>query len=369
MIGRPYPREQSTFSRTSSISSPFPEALSPQLAALEAGDPIWLLPRANGFFSVSEIPSSDVLWCLSTGTGIGPFLSILRTPDPWQKYERVVLVHAVRFANELTYREEIAQIGKTHPGAFTYIPVVSREVAPEALPGRITTPSATDTSNRAPESRSPAENSHVMRQPGDGGDAQRCLPSAACAGIVRSRATSRSRHTGSCQRAVCAPVAGRIVSTAPTRTLDPRSSARLQVTISATSGEGLARRPSAPALVVADRAAPLETPPLRQCARERRGNLRIRRVSAMTVWRRTQPAATAAWNRSQLRSARNAISERTQFRLQALNFRMRGAPRPCSTSAPVRVACSATICRAPADRPSTSPEAREQHRARPLGHG
>src|SRR5262245_32420447 len=140
MIGRPY----------SFVNSPHVQPhefyfitlpggpLSPQLAALEPGDSIWLLPRANGFFSVSEIPASDVLWCLSTGTGIGPFLSILRTPDPWEKYERVVLVHAVRFANELTYREEIAQIGKAHPGAFTYIPVVSREVAPDALPGRIT---------------------------------------------------------------------------------------------------------------------------------------------------------------------------------------------------------------------------------------
>jgi len=111
--------------------------LTPRLAALEPGDPVWLLRNANGFFSVGEIPAADALWCLATGTGIGPFLSMLRTPETWEKFQRVVLVHAVRFAEELTYREVIAGIAAAHPGAFTCIPVVSREPHPDALPGRI----------------------------------------------------------------------------------------------------------------------------------------------------------------------------------------------------------------------------------------
>ena len=139
MIGRPY----------SFVNSPdaaphefyfitLPDGpLTPRLAALEPGDKVWLLPRANGFFSVSEVPPAEVLWCLATGTGLGPFLSILRTVEPWEKFGRVVLVHAVRFAEELTYREVIAAIAATHPGAFTYIPVVSRGAHPDALPGRI----------------------------------------------------------------------------------------------------------------------------------------------------------------------------------------------------------------------------------------
>src|SRR5437764_6154292 len=77
--------------------------LSPRLAALEPGDPLWLLSRANGFFSVPELPQADMLWCLSTGTGLGPFLSILRTEEAWLKSARVVLVHAVRYAQELSY--------------------------------------------------------------------------------------------------------------------------------------------------------------------------------------------------------------------------------------------------------------------------
>ena len=111
--------------------------LSPRLAALDSGDPVWLLPRANGFFSISEVAEAESLWCISTGTGIGPFLSMLRTEEPWEKFGRVVLVHSVRYAVELTYRDEIAGIGRAHSGAFAYVPIVSREPTPDALAGRI----------------------------------------------------------------------------------------------------------------------------------------------------------------------------------------------------------------------------------------
>jgi ferredoxin--NADP+ reductase len=111
--------------------------LTPRLAALAIGDPVWLAPRANGFFCIPEVPVAEVLWCLSTGTGLGPFLSMLRTDGPWQKFERIVLVHAVRFAVELTYRDEIAGIAAAHPGAFTFVPIVSREAHRDSLAGRI----------------------------------------------------------------------------------------------------------------------------------------------------------------------------------------------------------------------------------------
>lgn len=111
--------------------------LSPRLAALEPGAPIWLGPRANGFFSVPEVPPAEVLWCLATGTGIGPFLSMLRTADTWAQFERVVLVHAVRHGVELTYRDAISAIEHERAGAFAYVPMVSRETVPGAMAGRI----------------------------------------------------------------------------------------------------------------------------------------------------------------------------------------------------------------------------------------
>jgi ferredoxin--NADP+ reductase len=113
--------------------------LSPRLAALNSGDRVWLLERANGFFTMSEVASAAALWCLATGTGLGPFLSILRTDDPWEKFERVVLVHAVRYARDLSYAEEITRIGAERVGRFTFIPFVSREACKGALQGRIPT--------------------------------------------------------------------------------------------------------------------------------------------------------------------------------------------------------------------------------------
>lgn len=164
MIGRPYsfvnppgaPHHEFYFNVVP--EGPF----SPRLAALEKGDSLWLAPRANGFFCVAETLSTDVLWCLSTGTGIGPFLSILRTSDPWEKFSRVVLVHAVRVPSDLTYRGVMADITQTHSGAFAYVPVVSREAHPGALTGRIPALIADGSLETRVGLALTAENSHTM---------------------------------------------------------------------------------------------------------------------------------------------------------------------------------------------------------------
>src|SRR6185295_9630686 len=79
-----------------------------------------------------ELPDRDSLWLMSTGTGIAPFLSILRTEAPWKRFRNVVLVHAVRHAAELVYRETIGQMKN-----LRYVPFVSRESARGARAGRI----------------------------------------------------------------------------------------------------------------------------------------------------------------------------------------------------------------------------------------
>ncbi|HEV2219138.1 MAG TPA: ferredoxin--NADP reductase [Casimicrobiaceae bacterium] len=139
MIGRPYSFvNPPSFQPHEFYFIVLPEGpLSPRLAVLNPGESVWLAPRANGFFSISETAQAESLWCLSTGTGIGPFLSMLRTDDPWAKFGRVVLVHSVRHAEELTYRAEIAGIERTRAGALHYVPMVSREGARDALAGRI----------------------------------------------------------------------------------------------------------------------------------------------------------------------------------------------------------------------------------------
>jgi ferredoxin--NADP+ reductase len=111
--------------------------LSPRLAQLGAGDAVQVAPKPNGFLVLDEVPPSIHLWLLSTGTGLGPFLSILKTAEPWQRFQRVILVHAARAAAELTYRRAIARIMEAEPKRFAYIPFLSRERADFALSGRI----------------------------------------------------------------------------------------------------------------------------------------------------------------------------------------------------------------------------------------
>src|SRR5439155_968373 len=75
--------------------------LSPTLARLQPSDTLYLAPNPAGFLVLSEVPDAETLWLISTGTGIAPFLSILRTEAPWRRFRNVVLVHAVRNAKEL----------------------------------------------------------------------------------------------------------------------------------------------------------------------------------------------------------------------------------------------------------------------------
>ncbi|HUQ26267.1 MAG TPA: ferredoxin--NADP reductase [Burkholderiales bacterium] len=111
--------------------------LSPRLARLRAGDALYVASNPAGFLVMREIPDARTLWLFSTGTGIAPFLSILRTEAPWQRFREVVLVHAVRHARELAYRDMIARLQKEKEGALRYVTFVSREAAPGSLAGRI----------------------------------------------------------------------------------------------------------------------------------------------------------------------------------------------------------------------------------------
>jgi ferredoxin/flavodoxin---NADP+ reductase len=109
--------------------------LSPALARLRAGDSLFVAPNPAGFLVLSELPDAETLWLVSTGTGIAPFLSILRTEAPWQRYRNVVLVHAVRHARELVYRDLIEALRNRN--SLKYLSFVSREAAPGSLAGRI----------------------------------------------------------------------------------------------------------------------------------------------------------------------------------------------------------------------------------------
>ncbi|HEY3075231.1 MAG TPA: FAD-binding oxidoreductase, partial [Burkholderiales bacterium] len=66
--------------------------LSPRLARLRAGDALMVAGNPAGFLVLSEVPDAETLWLVSTGTGLAPFLSLLRTEALWKRFRNVVLV-------------------------------------------------------------------------------------------------------------------------------------------------------------------------------------------------------------------------------------------------------------------------------------
>lgn len=112
--------------------------LSNRLIKLETGASIWVARKPAGFFTLSEAQDAESLWLVSTGTALGPFLSILKTDEPWRRFPKIVLIHAVRKAEELTYRDIMQRFQDQYQDQFTMVPFVSREDYAPAIRGRST---------------------------------------------------------------------------------------------------------------------------------------------------------------------------------------------------------------------------------------
>jgi ferredoxin--NADP+ reductase len=108
-------------------------AFTTQLKDIEAGAPIWIERQSFGFMTADRFSDGETLWMLSTGTGIGPYLSILRDAAVWSQFRELVLVHCVRHASELTYEKEIRQLqtapptAARNPGRLQLIQCTTRE--------------------------------------------------------------------------------------------------------------------------------------------------------------------------------------------------------------------------------------------------
>mgnify|MGYP002630785969 CR=1 FL=1 len=114
-------------------------ALTPRLFAMAPGDKLKCWPQPRGKFTLNKVPASRDLWLVGTGTGLAPFLSMLRSGTPWAQFEHVVLVHSVRAGCDLGYGPELAAMVAASNGRLRYVPATSRENFAGAIEGRITT--------------------------------------------------------------------------------------------------------------------------------------------------------------------------------------------------------------------------------------
>jgi len=118
--------------------------LTSRLQHIQPGDTIVVSKRPSGTLLIDYLTPGKRLYMLSTGTGLAPFMSVLRDPETYAKFEKVILVHGVREVKELAYYEYLTKelmehefLGEMAREQFLYYPTVTRE--PYRNQGRVTT--------------------------------------------------------------------------------------------------------------------------------------------------------------------------------------------------------------------------------------
>ena len=103
-------------------------SLTPRILETSVGSRIFAAPKIIGTFTLAPVASENNLVLVSTGTGLAPVMSMLKTESTWTSGRNITLIHGVRFAKDLAYRDEIAAL-QAAGKPLTYYPVVSRETS------------------------------------------------------------------------------------------------------------------------------------------------------------------------------------------------------------------------------------------------
>jgi ferredoxin--NADP+ reductase len=117
--------------------------LTSRLQHLQVGDSILVNGKPTGTLILDNLLLGRNLYLMATGTGLAPFLSIIKDPDTYERYEKIVLVHGCRHVAELAYEKLITEelprhefLGELVSGQLVYYPTVTRE--PFKNRGRLT---------------------------------------------------------------------------------------------------------------------------------------------------------------------------------------------------------------------------------------
>lgn len=117
--------------------------LTSRLQHIQPGDKVLVGHKPTGTLLIDYLLPGKRLYLMATGTGLAPFLSIVRDPETYEKFDQVILTHGVRQVNELAFRDFLSRdlpadeiLGEMVSGHFTYLPTVTRETFERQ--GRIT---------------------------------------------------------------------------------------------------------------------------------------------------------------------------------------------------------------------------------------
>ena len=108
--------------------------LTSRLQHLKEGDEIFVSKKPTGTLLLHDLLPGKHLYLLSTGTGLAPFMSLVKDPEMYERFEKIVLVHGVRQVNELAYEEYLSEtlpndeiLGEYVRDKLIYYPTVTRE--------------------------------------------------------------------------------------------------------------------------------------------------------------------------------------------------------------------------------------------------
>ncbi len=108
--------------------------LTSRLQNIQPGDEIMLSSKPTGTLVNDHLLPGKNLYLISTGTGLAPFLSIIRDPEIYEQYDKVILTHGCRYVSELAYQELILDdlpkneyFGDLIREKLIYYPTVTRE--------------------------------------------------------------------------------------------------------------------------------------------------------------------------------------------------------------------------------------------------
>jgi ferredoxin--NADP+ reductase len=108
--------------------------LTSRLQHLQPGDAVLVSRKPTGSLVLRDLRPGRRLFMFATGTGLAPFMSLIHDPETYERFERIILIHGVRWTSELAYHDYIEQDLKDHEylgelirGQLTYYPTVTRE--------------------------------------------------------------------------------------------------------------------------------------------------------------------------------------------------------------------------------------------------